>query len=58
MVQRVGSDRMMIGTDYPFPIAERPAGEGLAAAGLARADTHAVSSGTAAAFLKLPAPVG
>ncbi len=26
MVQRVGSDRMMIGTDYPFPIAERPAG--------------------------------
>ncbi|MDQ3477327.1 MAG: amidohydrolase [Actinomycetota bacterium] len=42
----------------PLPDRRASGRQGLAAAGLARADTHAVSSGTAAALLKLPAPVG
>jgi aminocarboxymuconate-semialdehyde decarboxylase len=47
LVRRVGSDRVMVGTDYPFPIGERPAGAGVEAAGLDAESTRAVLSGTA-----------
>lgn len=47
----VGADRVMVGTDYPFPIAERPAGVGVVDAGLGEADTRLVLAGTAAALL-------
>jgi aminocarboxymuconate-semialdehyde decarboxylase len=47
LVQAVGADRVMVGTDYPFPIAERPAGTSVLAAGLDDAATTAVLAGTA-----------
>jgi aminocarboxymuconate-semialdehyde decarboxylase len=47
LVQRVGADRVVVGTDYPFPIGERPAGSGVDSAGLDAATTAAVLSGTA-----------
>ncbi|GAA4529982.1 MULTISPECIES: amidohydrolase family protein [Nonomuraea] len=48
LVETVGADRVMVGTDYPFPIAERPAGAALAPAGLAPDQERAVRTGTAA----------
>lgn len=47
LVQRVGADRVVVGTDYPFPIGERPAGSAVESAGLDGAATAAVLSGTA-----------
>jgi hypothetical protein len=38
----------MVGSDYPFPIAERPVGSGVLAAGLADEEQTAVLTGTAA----------
>jgi aminocarboxymuconate-semialdehyde decarboxylase len=55
LVEQVGADRVLVGTDYPFPIAERPAGAGAHAAGLSAGDTGAVLHGTAAALLGLGA---
>lgn len=52
LVLAVGADRVMVGTDYPFPIAERPAGAAVLAAGLDAQDVAAVLSGTAMALLK------
>lgn len=52
LVRTVGADRVMVGTDYPFPIAERPAGATVLAAGLSSSETAAVLSGTAAALLR------
>lgn len=52
LVGTVGADRVIVGTDYPFPIAERPAGASVLAAGLDPAETAAVLSGTAAALLR------
>jgi aminocarboxymuconate-semialdehyde decarboxylase len=48
LVQAVGADRVMVGSDYPFPIAERPVGSGVLAAGLADEEQTAVLTGTAA----------
>jgi len=47
LVQAVGADRVMVGTDFPFPIADRPAGGSVLAAGLDDDDTAAVLAGTA-----------
>lgn len=47
LVQTVGADRVMVGTDYPFPIADRPTGAGVVSAGLSPAETEAVLAGTA-----------
>ncbi|MEX2288965.1 MAG: amidohydrolase family protein [Mycobacteriales bacterium] len=52
LVLAVGADRVMVGTDYPFPIAERPAGAAVLAAGLDARDVDAVLSGTAEALLR------
>lgn len=48
LVTATGSDRVMVGTDYPFPIAERPAGSCVVEAGLSAHDTRAVLFETAA----------
>lgn len=51
LVTAVGADRVVVGTDYPFPIAERPAGAAVLAAGLGDEANHAVLTGTARALL-------
>lgn len=53
LVSAVGADRVMVGTDYPFPIGERPAGSGVLAAGLDEKETEAVLRGTAAELFGL-----
>jgi aminocarboxymuconate-semialdehyde decarboxylase len=51
LVARVGADRVVVGTDYPFPIAERPAGAAVDAAGLPAGELAAVLAGTARRLL-------
>jgi aminocarboxymuconate-semialdehyde decarboxylase len=53
LIGRVGADRVAVGTDYPFAIAERPAGAALLRAGLPEATTEAVSTHTAGRLLRL-----
>jgi aminocarboxymuconate-semialdehyde decarboxylase len=53
LIGRVGADRVAVGTDYPFAIAERPAGAALLDAGLPEATTAAVSTHTADGLLRL-----
>ncbi|MGH8938025.1 MAG: amidohydrolase family protein, partial [Actinomycetes bacterium] len=53
LVDTVGADRVMVGTDYPFPIAERPAGSSVLAAGLDQTETDAVHAGTASELFGL-----
>lgn len=52
LVARAGADRVAVGTDYPFPIAERPAGAAVDAAGLPPADRDQVLLGTARRLLQ------
>lgn len=51
LIARVGAHRVAVGTDYPFVILERPAGEALFAAGLPQQVTDSVASTTAAEML-------
>jgi aminocarboxymuconate-semialdehyde decarboxylase len=51
LIARVGADRVAVGTDYPFVVAERPAGEALFAAGLQEQVTDSVASTTASEML-------
>ncbi|MEU8244639.1 amidohydrolase family protein [Nonomuraea sp. NPDC048916] len=53
LVETVGADRVMVGTDYPFPIAERPAGTAVLDAGLDPEAERAILSGTAAGLFGL-----
>ncbi|WP_256736434.1 amidohydrolase family protein [Mycolicibacterium hippocampi] len=53
LVGRVGADRVVVGTDYPFAIAERPAGAALLSAGLPEAVVSSVSVVTAERILGL-----
>ncbi|MGH3661483.1 MAG: amidohydrolase family protein [Micromonosporaceae bacterium] len=53
LVERVGADRVMIGTDYPFPIAERPAGQGVTDAGFDETVVAAVRAETARSLFML-----
>ena len=53
LIARVGADRVAVGTDYPFVIAERPAGAALFAADLPASVTESVTSGTAVTMLGL-----
>lgn len=53
LVERVGAERVAVGTDYPFAIAERPAGAALFGAGLPAATTAVVSAQTAERLLGL-----
>ena len=47
---RVGADRVLVGTDYPFPIAENPVGLAVDEAGLPDDQYRAVLSGNARAL--------
>ncbi len=57
LIGQVGADRLVLGTDYPFPIASQdPVGDALAVKGLAGADLNdadleAILSGTASRLL-------
>lgn len=53
LIERVGADRVVVGTDYPFAIAERPAGAALRSARLPTTTTEAVSTHTAERLLGL-----
>jgi aminocarboxymuconate-semialdehyde decarboxylase len=53
LIAQVGADRVAVGSDYPFVIAERPAGAALFAADLPESVTESVSSGTAVSMLGL-----
>ena len=52
LIEQVGADRVVLGTDYPFPIASQdPVGDALAVTGLPDADLEAILSGNAARLL-------
>jgi aminocarboxymuconate-semialdehyde decarboxylase len=54
LIDQVGADRVVLGTDYPFPIASvDPVGDALAVTGLADAELEAILGGTAARLLRL-----
>lgn len=54
LINEVGADRIVLGTDYPFPIAaEDPVGDALAVDGLNDDELVAILGGTAAGLLKL-----
>ena len=54
LIDRVGADRLALGSDYPFPLGERVAGEMIRAmGGISDADRDRMLSGTAREFLSL-----
>lgn len=58
LVEAVGADRVVLGTDYPFDMGITDPVERAAAAGLPAADLTAILSGNAASLLGLPGPGG
>ncbi|GAB3725976.1 amidohydrolase family protein [Luteimonas pelagia] len=50
-----GADRVMLGTDYPFPLGEQEPGAGIEALGLDEAERARLYHGTALEWLGLPA---
>jgi aminocarboxymuconate-semialdehyde decarboxylase len=56
LVDTVGADRVVVGSDYPYPLGERPAGGVVRKAGFLGEDTRAlILSGNARRFLGLDA---
>lgn len=51
----VGTDRVMLGTDYPFPLGEQSPGAGIEALGLDQSEREQLFHRTALAWLGLPA---
>jgi aminocarboxymuconate-semialdehyde decarboxylase len=52
LIDQVGADRIVLGTDYPFPIASQdPVGDALAVTGLPDAELEAILGGTALKLL-------
>ncbi len=56
LIDQVGADRVVMGTDYPFPVASLdPRGDVAAVSGLRESEREAILGATAARLLKLPA---
>ena len=55
LLEVCGSERVMLGTDYPFPLGEQVPGEGIERLGLSEAERARLYSGTALEWLGLPA---
>jgi aminocarboxymuconate-semialdehyde decarboxylase len=54
LIDQVGADRVVIGTDYPFPVASRdPLGDVLSVPGLGDDEKEAILGATAARLLKI-----
>jgi len=53
LIDTVGIDTVMLGTDYPFPLGEQEPGSGIAALNLAAADQARLYHGTALEWLGL-----
>ncbi|MDF3981851.1 amidohydrolase family protein [Luteibacter sp. PPL554] len=54
LLDTVGSDRVMLGTDYPFPLGEQSPGSGIDALGLDDTTRARLFHGTALAWLGVP----
>ncbi len=55
LLDTCGVDRVMLGTDYPFPLGEQSPGAGIAALGLDANEEARLYNGTALEWLDLPA---
>ena len=55
LLDTVGHERVMLGTDYPFPLGEQEPGAGIAALGLDDTQQARLYHGTALEWLGLPA---
>ena len=55
LLDTCGVDRVMLGTDYPFPLGEQEPGAGIAALGLDTPQQARLYHGTALEWLGLPA---
>ena len=55
LLDTVGADRVMLGTDYPFPLGEQEPGAGIAALDLDAVGQARLYHGTALEWLGLPA---
>jgi aminocarboxymuconate-semialdehyde decarboxylase len=53
LLDTVGIDRVMLGTDYPFPLGEQEPGAGIAALALGEAEQARLYHGTALEWLGL-----
>ncbi|HVR81858.1 MAG TPA: amidohydrolase family protein, partial [Luteimonas sp.] len=55
LLDTCGVSRVMLGTDYPFPLGEQEPGAGIASLGLSEADQARLYHGTALEWLGLSA---
>jgi aminocarboxymuconate-semialdehyde decarboxylase len=54
LIEQVGADRLVLGTDYPFPIGSQdPVGDALAVKGLSDAQIEAILSGNVVKLLEI-----
>ncbi|HEX7139147.1 MAG TPA: amidohydrolase family protein [Vicinamibacterales bacterium] len=58
LAAEVGADRIVMGTDYPYPWVDAPVDHVLGTAGLSDADREAILGGTARKLLGLAVPLG
>ncbi|MGK4591800.1 amidohydrolase family protein [Amycolatopsis sp. w19] len=55
LVDTLGAERVMVGSDYPYPLGERPVGEVVRKSGfLTEPERRLITSGNAERFLSLP----
>ncbi|MBN8726182.1 MAG: amidohydrolase [Xanthomonadales bacterium] len=54
LIEVAGIERIMLGTDYPFPLGEQEPGSGISALGLPQGDEARLFHGTALEWLGLP----